>query len=628
MKKSIKITLSVIAIVVFIFLMLPFIFTSSETGNAAKRAAADKVTPQIFTSNPLAKLVNRLARFFGRQPSPQAALAKAQGGPQPLADALYADARSGSELTPGEDVTDMENDPEEIAQAFENAALQNEEGEWVLIRQQAPEGSAGGMHEINVKDNAYDRYVKQERAARYTPGAARPKNEVPDSKLARTFRPIKRFFGMEEDAKPASTTLLADGRTIGSSGGGSAQGPLRTLNSSSSRSGGMAGAGTMGAAYFRHPAADLLSMIDPTRAARNAADIAADGAYPNPQNPDEAAQKEDFRQQEQGRVLGNLSKKLSEQLTRTAQGQQAEDKILDTLGCGAQAVTSSPNHDCDTEADHSSSPSMDVAAVKAQNKELFLERTQYNMPSAPLTVILSKADGNEQRTADLEELGGEASEIYQYMLHQTDCASQACFWVANSVQTTPDLKETVEGSGATFKGDPLGKYDQIKQGFTEQKMAGLPEDATEEIRENARTQAERAAPPYLLYTAQELAALQQNDKDFVAGRGNADQVTALYFAKAADAEQFARESGEIPLFFYGKDGSVVDGENGSTVDRATQLTNDMADLIIFAKQEFQQATGQAGSQAVSSQVRPRVQELMQALEQQKKAFDQRSGIKK
>lgn len=625
MKKPIKITLLVIAILVFIFLMLPFIFPSAETEKAAQRAAADAVTPQIFTSNPLAKLVNRLARFFGRNPVPRSGIASANNV-QPLTDALYADARVTENADA--DSTNLEADPEAIAQAFENAALQNSEGEWVLIRQQAPEGSAGGMHEVNVKENAYDRYVKQERAARYNPAAAaaRAKNEVPDSKLARMFRPIKRFFGLDEEPRMADTTLLTDDRTNGSSAAGSADAPLRTLNSSSRSGGGASGAGTMGSAYFRHPAADLLSMIDPTRAARNAANIIADGAFPNPKSAEEAAQKDEIRQGANGRVLNELSQKLSEQLTRTAQGQPAEDKIIETLGCGTKALTTSPSTDCDVEHDTPAS-TMDVTTVKNQNKELFLQRTQYNLPPAPLTVVFSKAGGNEQLAAALEELGGESVEVYQYMLNTTDCVSQSCFWVANSIQTTPDLKEIVEGAGPTFKGDPLGKYDRIKQEFTAQKMANLPEDADEEARQKAQTQADRAATPYVLYTAKELMELQNNDKAFIAGKGNVDQVTALYFAKAGDAQQFAHESGEAPLFFYGKDGSVVNGDNGSPQDRATQLTNDMADLIIFAKQEFQQATSQAGTQAISDQMRPRMQALIQALEQQKKDFNQRNGKK-
>ena len=630
MKKPIKITLLIVSVLIFIFLMLPFIFPSADSEKAAQRAAADAVTPQIFSSNPLAKLVNRLARLFGRQPTSRAAVASQ--GAQPLTDDLYADARAAGYSDSDVDMEDVEADPEEIAQAFEDAALQNTEGEWVLIRQQAPEGSASGMHEINIKENAYDRYVKQERAARYNPAAARAKNEVPDSKLARMFRPIKRFLGMEEEPKPANSTLLTDNRSSGSSTAGGASVPLRTLNSSSGRSGSYGGAGTMGAAYFRHPAADLLAMIDPTRASRQAADVVADGAFPNPQNAEEAAQKEEVRQQEQGRAFSKLTQKMSERLTRTAQGQQPEDKLIETFGCKTtKAVTSSTSQTCDENAEPPNpAPSMDIEAVKTQNKALFLERTQYNLPPAPLTVILSKAEHSKELMDTLNDYASTAqsTEIYRYMLESTDCAKQSCFWVANSIQTSPDLKEIVEGAGPTFKGDPLGKYDRIKQGFTEKKLASLPPTATDEELEKARMQADKFATPYVLYTAEELKALQNNDKAFIAGKGNADQVTALYFAKAADAQQFAKESGEAPLFFYGRNGEALNGDNGASADRAAQLTNDMADLIIFAKQEFQQATGQANSQAVSGQMGPRMQALMQALEQQKKDFNQRQGIKK
>ena len=66
MKKITKIILTFVCCLVVLFLLLPFLVPSKAgMGKQANDSENTEVAdPQIFTSNPLAKLVQRLARVF------------------------------------------------------------------------------------------------------------------------------------------------------------------------------------------------------------------------------------------------------------------------------------------------------------------------------------------------------------------------------------------------------------------------------------------------------------------------------------------------------------------------------------------------------------------------------------
>ena len=136
------------------------------------------------------------------------------------------------------------------------------------------------------------------------------------------------------------------------------------------------------------------------------------------------------------------------------------------------------------------------------------------MPPAPITPIIGRATGLPQEDID-ESVSSpdytKTMEIYQFMLQNEDCASKPCYWVANARQTSTELSDSVTASGAVFKGDPLDKYSQIEQQFTQYKLAQLPQDASEQDKQAAQAQAEQFAPPYILYTVDNLKSNQEQN---------------------------------------------------------------------------------------------------------------------
>ena len=179
--------------------------------------------------------------------------------------------------------------------------MQNEDGEWVLVRQRTPETSHAGMHEISVKENAYDRYVKQERLARFSPtSSAAQREEVPESKLARLFNPIKRFFGFGESAAAtgalqgdalASASARGMGKTDGFGNNARAKNPLQLSKAKSMRQ-------EMERFNSLQNGSDrsvrLSDLVNTSRTARDAAEMVANSMYPNPQTPQEQQARDQY----------------------------------------------------------------------------------------------------------------------------------------------------------------------------------------------------------------------------------------------------------------------------------------------------------------------------------------------
>lgn len=130
MKKTAgKIILIVCCAAVIAFLLLPFLETTAPDKTAG---AGKKATPQIFTSNPLTDLVNRIARFFGAsrgaQQPPQTLTARqaAEQFGSPEGGETYADARAAGNYISTEETPDAGR-----RYNYGDASLQNEEGDWV-----------------------------------------------------------------------------------------------------------------------------------------------------------------------------------------------------------------------------------------------------------------------------------------------------------------------------------------------------------------------------------------------------------------------------------------------------------------------------------------------------------------
>lgn len=638
MKKAIgKTFLVIFCVAIIVFLLLPFLET---TAPQQPGTAMTKATPQIFTSNPLTELVNRIARFFRsssrqqpRQEAPQtltAQQAQEQFG-APQGEEVLADARGAvqnyisTEETPSSGRT---------GGGFGGASFQDEEGDWVLIRQKTPDLSAPGMHEITTKDNAYDSFIRQERAARFTPVArARQTKQVPDSKLARFFNPIKRFFGLESAEKSLpnpniwqdqQAAMLASSDGIGKSrneSGSSFAGP-GTPNMP-----GFSGELGQGEAASRTPS--LLNLIDPEAALNEVADFLADSKYPNPQNDREQQEKNDYRKQRFEAARQYVNGRLQERMNRLAAGQEPEDEMKNMLEylCTNKAPRPVKSGSCSMDETDPTASKQEIEAAKRQNAETFFRKTQKTLPPAPVTPIIGKATGlNIEVDPEIDsESFIKTMEIYQFMMQDKECQKNSCYWVANSHQNNTELSDSVEAAGVTFKGDPLDKYKEIEQKFTEYKLAQLPQNATEEEKRAVLSQAADFPPPYILYTTDNLKTLQAKNREALLKR-DMQGGAALYALSAPIGKQLSEDL-DSSIFFYGKDDGLINADTNPTfVERSAALTNDLADQIQFIQQVTQELKRNAAREVVEGNARATAQQVRKQAKKDRAAFDKSNSL--
>ncbi len=542
MKKTIgKIALISLCIAVCIFLLLPFLETTAPQQAAANTKTA---TPQIFTTNPLTELVSRIARFFGATPansasSPTQTLTAEQANEQfgdPQENAVYADARAAS----GRYLQSQETPVSGANQAYENAVYQNEDGEWVLIRQTVPESVAPGMHEINTKDNAYEIYAKQERNARFTPVASMtpPTKKKSHSRLARIFTPIKNFFGFNDPQPVASSgggigfqqdaAVLASSEGFGETDGHTIESFKRAGEIVAPTLPPLESLPPELAQQVRERNFAAVSYLNPEAMARSIAQQMADAKFPNPQTPEEQEAKENFFREVLEKNIQQFNEGLLAELERVAEGQEPKDEMaaMNKDACQAAPLPSIKISTCNA---HGVDPSIDseaqkVQVLRTQNQARFKEHTHLDLPELPLTVVLGKVgelgfdpedmDEEEQEEFDPQYRLGQnqyrlGQKMYQFMMENTNCNGQnSCYWVANAVQQSdPELKNAVEGSGMKFNGDPLNRFETFRQQFLEHELEQKP-NATEQEKEKIRQDIQNFSTPYLIYTQEEIRNMQ------------------------------------------------------------------------------------------------------------------------
>ena len=181
---------------ILFFLILPFL-DGSATLQSSRNSSA-KATPQIFTSNPLRNLAEKIMAAFSRKkPRQQAVLAAVSPAQETAEEERFATLPDEASQPPAGTVVP---DEEEAEQTSPYAAFVDENGEWILVNQTDPDSSNRGMHDIKFSDSAYDRLIRMERAAKYTrPAEPAPTAQRPESAWQRFWNPVKKFFGLNGD---------------------------------------------------------------------------------------------------------------------------------------------------------------------------------------------------------------------------------------------------------------------------------------------------------------------------------------------------------------------------------------------------------------------------------------------
>lgn len=545
-KRILTFSLFAVGLVLVLFLLLPFLETTAPN-TATDATQAKKASPQIFTSNPLTDLVNRIARFFGKKNKTSAPTdADNRRLTAQQADHLFGVSQEENAVYASQHEATTQTGSYTTPEQYEQALFQTADGAWVLVHQKSPEGAAHGMHEINTRDNAYDTYIKQERMARFTPTAVAPKQEsLPDSRLARLFRPIKKFFGWDDSTAARTGTIgvngskegfvLASSERLGKNakrkGSKFSRGlevdaqpisldGLPVVEAQEQKEKGYSGRDTDGTIT-------MLNWLMPAQSIRNVAELEATTKFGNPTDPDEKKAKEEYAEKVKRDMLNKI---LYQPIKDAAGGKKPEELIEQTWSCEVKSLLqrdtcsfSSENSDTSIPAwlknqqptiEEGSFSEEDMKEAKRNSARYFKENTAgiktggIDMPdNIKMTVVLgqviekdllTKSVPEEEEGEDFpknredltseqkKEIDKKATILMQnYFLKK--CQNTECFWVANKYQTTdPNLKHGIETANLQFHGDPSHLFEKAYSDLRDKYWSSeeMKEDMKKIVKEN------------------------------------------------------------------------------------------------------------------------------------------------
>lgn len=593
-------------LILVVFLTVPFLDReTSVTAQGGKR----KAVPQIFTSNPLTALVNSIYAMLEKTGviSPRRPAARKGSAPQTQELLTYNNTatesraavdRGGASYLPPE-ASGGNGGSFNARFDYGDASFQNENGDWVLVRQTQPEVSRRGMHEVNANDNAYDRYVNQERAARYTPTRGN-RARVPDSKLASLFRPIKNLFSRTNDHRPVQPAALNGASAaplVASSGIGA--GNFNKMPSSYPKAGDMdfTPSGTIAGleeAYFNQMGNELSSndLFDEDTQVQNFLND-VDKWFEKDANGKLSKEDQATRDRIE-HVVREYAKQrraeLYQQMDLDAQAQKEdavkiEDTILckrassfygntsNTSKCDFSAGVAAPQNNALTKIVKASEEKEDrqkrQAAQEAGKKEK--ERLRKLLPPGTkikdleMMVILGK---NQEAQAQLAETTEEVQkQFYEYALN-TKCKKEDCIWVATgAVQKGGyDFYDSVTASGLKFKGDPAGLYGDLVVNFLETN----DKEGTNYAQNYGKLMSTDALP-YVPYTVKEFESFQK--QPFQSAKKT--QALPLIWIHSAKNAAEIKQNLKYPAFaLYDTEREVFSAENDLTpVERGHKIND-------------------------------------------------------
>lgn len=621
-KKIAKGFLFLVCIGVILFLLLPFLETENNSTQTSAQTAAE---PQIFTSNPLTTLVQRLASLFRRN-NPQ--------GKQPAETTTAAltnqevNERFGVAQYKARGSSDGDLEEERLSSATTGTVTQsasgetmylNENGEWVLIRQITPENSTPGMHEINVKDNAYDTYVRQRAAAAANPALSTqgasvqaPKQES-DSYWQKLISPVKKLFRSSEAEGVKNTGLPTDANADNAFALARADGfnpngqNVRGKYVNTNPNFNMQGA-ELEATTPQKKLKDIekvASLLNPEKAAEDMAGVMAEMEVPQRDTPEQEQKYQEAKRKHKEEISQEMKGQILEHMSQLEQNLQDQD-MLKQITQNACRNDSLPGNGVDCAPRQITDPGT-KQAVTAQNSQFFTTKTHISevplLPILPVGGVVTDPMQFQQLPPEMMEQGGlspdvlASREILTFMSEVKDCQNSTCFAIANAIQQDPSLKDSIEMTGWTFAGDTKN-YQAFEQPFVEKRLAQLGPNATDEQRQQAEQQARKdfkeSAPAYVFVNGQELADIQQHL--VAASRGNVSPETVvLYVMDGHDALTVANAV-DSPAFFFGR-GTL----QTEAVSQSRQTTNDITENVVQSSQMLNDIAGRKTTAFIKNQ---------------------------
>lgn len=621
-----KFAVVMLSLAILFFLLLPFLDNSEAAGGSGKKAV-----PQIFTSNPLSDLVRKIYSMFAKnQRAPGArggqAFALAQGGP-----AYQATPGAGNNERYAAE-NDGKSGSSSVGASYDygDAGIINEDGEWVLVRQTAPDAAQRGMHEINSSDTAYEKLMRLERAAKYTgrPGSGGP--VIPDSKWARLWKPIKNFFTGESDAPEAADVQQAF--ALASASGGLGQDADKRGNTyGRAAEPDIKNAGFTGSAggNFKLPQVQSLEKLLNTEISL---DEIKDNIISLAEKDLSKTEVKNLKQllDEKGRELVTEAKaRFQNKILAEAQDKPVENLIEKTFSdC---AAGSSTLYSSSSEKHTACSAPPAPEEVQKQQEESFKRIEQYaqvSLQNKPrLLVVLGKAkDINPPELSQPEQKL--AKEFYDYMLEQKGCNKNDCIWVANEVQPgNPRLRNSVEAAGMDFVGAPTKSFNKLMGDFLNK--AAQDKSVSSDDLINFQSDPGSLSIGYLPVTKEEWQELTQ--KNTPANIAKNPQDAFFVFGESAQLATLMKD-GLLPnpgMTLRDPDGVILDSTatQDDLTDRAPLIQKSLFNQIDEYKQIAKDAGRELEQLGLSELAKQRAQKIIEEFKHNSgQSLDEQMGL--
>lgn len=606
-----KIIIVILAVAICFFLLLPFLEPDSADGKQAQ--AAKKASPQIFTSNPLSELVRKVYAMFSRdqrrKERARLAAAQAQQAAQPLAqqDSVHA-----------EQATENKENTAQAAASYDrygNAEFVNEDGEWILVRQTAPEAAQRGMHDISSKENAYDKYVHLDRAAKYTPPATPAQPEIPDSKWARVWQPIKNFFTgstpkSQHLAKADAPHATALGTSAAASKATDVSLPGVQVSSDNFRVADLIN-GNDDSSF--NP---IFLILDPEGRIVDIATRLKETAHKvlTGQDADKATQAIDKEKQS---LIAYAKEHFKQQMEQDAQKAQPIEvqKALENL-CEASQATSFYTIEDQPLCSAKHQQRQDVAeqdiqaaqaAGRQELRQFFIENFQIDPGTTQpvdMLVIFGKTDPQPLEEIDMDDPDNIPSEVlmkYRYLYKQKGCEEQPCYWVGRSEREDDEhvhtMKQTVDSSGLAYLGDPNNILAPLAEQYAQQNSSSSNEENGEESAENTQ-KTDQTWPYWVPYNLRDIEQLNQRNtpgRDKQGHPTRPESPFVVFVPSAANANKMLEALPMLPVVIYdnpqaGEPEQILSQQNqANSLERGRQLRRRVEDRLEDGHNVLQQA---------------------------------------
>lgn len=527
-----KFVILILAVAICFFLLLPFL--EPDTTAVPAQANPSKATPQIFTSNPLSELVRKVYAIFSRDQQRQERARQAAVQKQQLAQLTRqnttADARYATEKTQREETSLQAGSS---YAHYQDAQFMNGNGDWVLVRQTAPETAQRGMHDISSKDDAYDTYVRLDQSAQYAPTAKPVQPEIPSSGWVRIWQPIKDFFSFSKPSEKIEKTETEKPFALASAAGErESRHALDLPNTQVNAPFNVAD----WAAAGNNSLYPVFAILNPENTLTNVANRLRESALDILGEKDAPKAVNEINKKEK-EMVALAHQYFNNQLTKDAKGATAIDiqkTISVSCGKASSLYNTSQSNSCSAGQPGGNQPEniakAKQAALEEQQKgrEEFHQFLKQNLgidyhakePIHMLVLFGKTKAGKLPETANQDQMS-EAERKYRFLYTAKGCDKQDCYWVGrNSLpQDTqePVAENAVNSAGLSYWGDPNNVLVPLMDQYKKEQEQKKNKQEGQEIEENSEQtnqekEEDQTWPFYVPYTKEDMRRVNAHNK--------------------------------------------------------------------------------------------------------------------